>query len=81
MRGCLLVQAGAGPNNLPSTKSAVFVNEVIQGRLALKPNVRLVRENSVVFADGSIAEADTIVFSTGFMTAFPFVHLPKGIEV
>nr|XP_045624145.1 flavin-containing monooxygenase FMO GS-OX5-like isoform X2 [Procambarus clarkii] len=53
----------------------------------LPPNVRQVRgvvsalENGFVFGDGSSAEADVIVYCTGYTFSFPFLSKECGITV
>ncbi len=43
------------------------------GRVHPKPDVEAFEEHSVIFADGSSARVDTIVFATGYLATFPFI--------
>lgn len=47
--------------------------EVAAGTIRVKPDVRELAGDSVVFADGSRESVDMILFATGFKLSFPFI--------
>ena len=50
------------------------------GWIRVKPNVKELRGNEVLFDDGSSAPVDTIIHATGYRTIFPFID-PGVFEV
>lgn len=54
------------------TISQEFLNKVGHGKIAVKPNVKNFKEKEVFFTDGTSAEYDHIIFSTGYKIDFPF---------
>lgn len=62
----------------PSSAAAWLVQQA-QGRIAVKPDIKKFEGKKVVFEDGSEAEVDLVVFSTGFHVSFPFME--KGYFV
>lgn len=50
------------------------------GWIRIKPNVKELRGNEVLFDDGTSAEVDTIIHATGYKTTFPFIA-PSVFEV
>ncbi|HEY0777661.1 MAG TPA: NAD(P)-binding domain-containing protein [Gemmatirosa sp.] len=54
-----------------------FLSYVGHGRLAMKPNVRELAGEEVVFDDGTRAAFDTIIYATGYRVTFPF--LPREV--
>lgn len=54
------------------TLSESFANRIGDGKLKIVPEVRRIEGKRVHFADGSSVEVDSIVYSTGFKTTFPF---------
>ena len=54
------------------TISADFLNRVVHGEIAWRPNVAELQGDRVRFEDGSVQEADVIVWCTGYKVTFPF---------
>jgi len=52
--------------------SGIFLTRVGSGDITPKPNVAELDGNLVRFADGSVAEADVIIYATGYKISFPF---------
>ncbi|KAM6219307.1 flavin-containing monooxygenase 1 isoform 2-T2 [Rhynchocyon petersi] len=46
---------------------------IITGKVLIKPNVKKVKENSVIFNNTTEEPIDIIVFATGYTFAFPFL--------
>ncbi|XP_071543296.1 uncharacterized protein [Panulirus ornatus] len=94
-RGSTIVVLGAGASGLDITLELASVaknvllshNLPVQIPSELPANVRQVRgvvaalDNGFVFADGSSAEADVIVYCTGYKYSFPFLTDDCGITV
>jgi len=59
------------------TLSGDLANKVAHGYLGIRPDIKEIREEEVVFVDGSVAEADTIILATGYEYEIPFVQ--KGV--
>ncbi|XP_036972024.1 flavin-containing monooxygenase 5-like isoform X2 [Acanthopagrus latus] len=54
-------------------------DQILQGALVMKPNLRAFRDSGVVFEDGTAEEnIDAVVFCTGYKANFPF--LPPGLS-
>jgi dimethylaniline monooxygenase (N-oxide forming) len=62
-------QAGGNQFETFATKTEGFLEAVVDGRCELKPAVRQVTPDGVVFEDGTCARVDAIVFCTGFEPA------------
>jgi len=54
------------------TVSDNFLDTLAAGAIVPKPNIRELRGDRVEFEDGSVEEADAIVYSTGYRVSFPF---------
>ena len=48
------------------------LSRIAHGAIAPKPNIAELTERGVRFADGSEAEADVVVYCTGYKVTFPF---------
>lgn len=54
-------------------------DQILQGALVMKPNLRAFRDSGVVFEDGTVEEnIDAVVFCTGYKASFPF--LPPALS-
>uniref|UniRef100_A0A8C6AJ71 Dimethylaniline monooxygenase [N-oxide-forming] n=1 Tax=Monodon monoceros TaxID=40151 RepID=A0A8C6AJ71_MONMO len=70
---------GLIPEDRTQLREPVLSNElpgrIITGKVLIKPSVKEVKENSVVFNNTPKEEPiDIIVFATGYTFAFPFLH-------
>ena len=54
------------------TVSDDFLDRLADGTIVPKPNIRALRGDRVEFEDGSVEEADVIVYCTGYRVSFPF---------
>ena len=54
------------------TVSDDFLARLADGAIVPKPNIRELRGDRVEFEDGSVEEADVIVYCTGYRISFPF---------
>ncbi len=54
------------------TVSGDFLNRVAHGEVHPKPNIAALEGDRVRFTDGSVEEADVIVYCTGYKVTFPF---------
>ncbi len=54
------------------TVSDEILTSLTHGDITPKPNIARLTERTVVFADGSEEEADTVVYCTGYKVTFPF---------
>jgi dimethylaniline monooxygenase (N-oxide forming) len=54
------------------TVSDDFLDRLADGAITPKPNIRELRGDRVEFEDGSVEEADVIVYCTGYKVSFPF---------
>lgn len=54
------------------TLSESFANRIGDGKLKIVPEVARIDGKRVFFVDGSVKEVDSIVYSTGYKTTFPF---------
>jgi hypothetical protein len=56
-------------------KNDAFVPKLLDGSLTEKPEITCFEgANTVVFADGTRAEVDTVIFCTGYRDVFPFLR-------
>ncbi|XP_073331866.1 dimethylaniline monooxygenase [N-oxide-forming] 2-like [Pagrus major] len=54
-------------------------NQILQGALVMKPNLKGFKDSGVVFEDGTVeANIDAVVFCTGYKANFPF--LPPALS-
>jgi dimethylaniline monooxygenase (N-oxide forming) len=61
-----------GPMEAHPTVSDDILSRLAHGEITPKPNIERLTERTVVFADGSEAEADVVVYCTGYKVTFPF---------
>jgi cation diffusion facilitator CzcD-associated flavoprotein CzcO len=54
------------------TVSDDVLSRLAHGEIKPKPNIERLTERTVVFADGTEAEADIVVYATGYKVTFPF---------
>ncbi len=54
------------------TISGRILDRIAHGAVKPKPNIARLREHEVEFADGTRAEADLVVYCTGYKITFPF---------
>jgi cation diffusion facilitator CzcD-associated flavoprotein CzcO len=54
------------------TVSDDFLDRLADGAIVPKPNIRELRGDRVEFEDGTVEEADVIVYCTGYRVSFPF---------
>lgn len=94
-KGCTVVVLGAAASGLDiALELSTVAKEVLLSHnhptpipSELPPNVRQVRgvesalENGFVFVDGSSAEADVILYCTGYLFSFPFLSKECGITI
>lgn len=66
-------------SSLP-TLSENFNNRIGDGKLQVVPEVRKIEGSTVHLADGSSIEVDSIIYSTGYQTNFPFLD-PDVLKV
>ncbi|MEL6553745.1 MAG: NAD(P)-binding domain-containing protein [Cyanobacteria bacterium J06621_11] len=79
-RAQLLATSKAGPSSQTVTKSDDFIHRVIADQLCLRKNVVGFDQETVVFADGLRQPADVVIFSHGYIPAFPFLRYPDQIS-
>ena len=61
------------------TVSSDILNRITHGRVQVKPNIRELDGDSVIFTDGSREQIDSIIYCTGYKITFPFFK-PEIIE-
>ncbi|HEY6762580.1 MAG TPA: NAD(P)-binding domain-containing protein [Baekduia sp.] len=54
------------------TVSGRILDRIQHGRVTPKPNIKALEGDEVVFADGSRAHVDVVVYCTGYKITFPF---------
>ena len=54
------------------TISDHILSRITHGSVQVKPNIKELKGNKVLFEDGSEVEADLIVYCTGYKVSFPF---------
>jgi len=62
------------------TLSEGFANRIGDGKLKIVPEVRRIDGKTVHLADGTSIEVDSIIYSTGYHTDFPFID-PSFLKV
>ncbi|MCB9742553.1 MAG: NAD(P)-binding domain-containing protein [Alphaproteobacteria bacterium] len=70
-RARLLACSGVGPFSQPATKSAGFIEALLEGKLRLRREPIDVQGSTLRFADGAQAEADVLLFAHGFSAHAP----------
>lgn len=55
----------------PSVSTALY-DRLAHGDITVKPNIARFDGNKVYFTDGSVVEADAVIFCTGYKVSFPF---------
>ncbi|XP_069890154.1 flavin-containing monooxygenase 5-like [Dipodomys merriami] len=58
----------------PIVISDELPNQIISGRVLMKPNVKEFTETSAIFEDGTEENIDAVVFATGYTFSFPFLE-------
>lgn len=61
------------------TISSDILTRITHGRVTVKPNIRELDGNGVLFADGSREQIDCIIYCTGYKITFPFFK-PEVVE-
>ena len=61
------------------TISSDILTRITHGRVQVKPNIRELDGDSVVFTDGSREQIDSIIYCTGYKINFPFFK-PEIVE-
>jgi len=74
LRLSLLRASGAGPMSQPATKSDDFLEDVLEGRVAVRPAVARLGRDEVEYIDGTTERADVLLLGTGYRPSFPFVR-------
>lgn len=54
------------------TISSDILNRITHGRIKIKPNIRQLDGDGVMFIDGSREQIDCIIYCTGYKVTFPF---------
>lgn len=54
------------------TVSSDILTRIVHGRVKVKPNIRQLDGDGVIFADGSREPIDDIIYCTGYKVTFPF---------
>jgi len=54
------------------TVSGRILDRIVHGTITPKPNIAELQGDRVQFSDGSVVEADVIVYCTGYKVSFPF---------
>ena len=62
---------------LNTTPGTDLLDEVVRGRITMRPALVALDETSAIFADGTHVAAGAIVLATGYAAEFPF--LPSGV--
>ncbi len=62
------------------TVSSDILTRITHGRVKIKPNIRQLDGDSVIFVDGTREQIDSIIYCTGYKVTFPFFE-PEVIEV
>ncbi|XP_058512261.1 flavin-containing monooxygenase 5-like [Ochotona princeps] len=60
--------------NYQSTFGDTLPNNIISGRVLIKPNVTKFTETSAIFEDGTEEKIDVVIFATGSTYSFPFLE-------
>jgi dimethylaniline monooxygenase (N-oxide forming) len=77
----LRVSSGGNQFEAFATKTESFVDAIVDGHCELRPGVREVTGNGVVFVDGQHVDVEAIVFCTGFQPpSAPFVDVPVRLD-
>jgi len=61
------------------TVSSDILTRIVHGRVKVKPNIRQLDGDGVIFTDGSREQIDDIIYCTGYKVTFPFFD-PSVIE-
>ncbi|KAG9483212.1 dimethylaniline monooxygenase [N-oxide-forming] 2-like isoform X2 [Eleutherodactylus coqui] len=48
-------------------------SQILQGSIKVKPDIKSFSETSVIFEDGTVVDADEIIFATGYSLKYPFL--------
>ena len=61
------------------TVSSDILTRIVHGRIKVKPNLRQLDGDGVIFVDGSREQIDSIIYCTGYKITFPFFQ-PEVFE-
>jgi cation diffusion facilitator CzcD-associated flavoprotein CzcO len=61
------------------TVSSDILTRITHGRVKIKPNIRELDGDGVIFTDGSREQIDSIIYCTGYKITFPFFR-PEVVE-
>ena len=61
------------------TVSSDILTRITHGRITVKPNIRQLDGDGVIFEDGSREQIDSIIYCTGYKISFPFFR-PEVFE-
>lgn len=75
-----LEASGLGPMSQVAIKTDAFIEPLLSGRLAVRTELRSLRQNVAVFDDCE-EEVDAVVVACGYAPAFPFLQLPPHIPM
>lgn len=75
IRQTLINQSGGSYHQQFLTKSDVFIQALARPNVYLKNAVQAFTPEGVRFIDGSVAPADSVIFSSGFKVKFPFLPI------
>ena len=62
------------------TSGTIILEQLLNGRVHMKGGIQQIKPGGVCYADGSYTEADTLIFSTGYAPALPFLE-PTILQV
>lgn len=73
--------SGTMHNSQPFTKRIKFVEDIVQGKAQLLPEISQCKGGKTIeFADGSVEEIDAILYCTGFKSSLPFLSLIPELD-
>lgn len=62
------------------TINDALVGTIREGRIVIRPNVRRLLPRAVEFEDGTVVDADVVIYATGYTIEFPFLS-PAFVSV
>lgn len=74
LRMAFLLASGAGPMSQPVTKSDDFLDDILEGRVRMRPAIERLGPGEVHFVGGDSEPADTVLLATGFRVSFPWLR-------
>jgi len=66
--------SGAGALQRTTSKTENLARAIIELGVEMKPAIKEVKENSVLFTDGTEIDCDYIITCTGYKSTFPFIE-------